>query len=281
MFGYILANQKSLSLPEQQTYRAYYCGLCHALHEKYGATGQITLNYDMTFVYLLLSSLYEAEEQDGLERCLIHPVKRHRHIETLFAAYAADMNILLSYYDLMDDWTDEKKLLSRAESELLKKHFTKLEKNYPRQADAARQYVQALHETESKSSTSGNKLDLAGGLTGTLMEEILLYRLDEWEKDLRSLGFFLGKFIYLMDAYEDIEKDLKKKRFNPFEEFYGRDDFEGFAKHVLTDTMAECAKAFERMPVLENAGILRNILYSGVWTRYELVNQKRTGKGGK
>ncbi len=331
MFGYILANQKGLAIDEQQIYRSYYCGLCHTLAKNHGLPGQITLNYDLTFVYLLLSSLYETTEQKSSGRCLIHPVKAHNYIETAIAEYAADMNVLLSYYNLKDDWADEKNILSKTESDLLKKHFKDIEKKYPKQAEAAKQYVMALskveqadkqkveqtdflnsvqkagaaiswsdngnrgtvknndHNTssdlnsipEQKEDIAGNRLDLAGGLTGILMGEILLYRRDEWEKDLLELGFYLGKFIYLMDAFEDIEKDTKKKMFNPWIEYLGRKDFDIFAKQVLTDTMAECAKAFERMPILENAGILRNILYSGVWTRYELISQKRNRKGGK
>ena len=78
-----------------------------------------------------------------------------------------------------------------------------------------------------------------------------------------------------MDAYEDIEEDLKKNRYNPFKSRYGEPDFEDNCQTILTMLMASCCKEFEKLPLLESVEILRNILYSGVWCRYELVRKKR------
>ncbi len=98
---------------------------------------------------------------------------------------------------------------------------------------------------------------------------------DEWQESLRTMGFFLGKFIYLMDAYEDVEEDMEKGRYNPLIRKFSDPDFEEEMKTTLTMMMAGCCKEFEKLPILENAEILRNILYSGVWYRYEMVSQKR------
>lgn len=100
-------------------------------------------------------------------------------------------------------------------------------------------------------------------------------REDEWQESLRTMGFFLGKFIYLMDAYEDVEEDMEKGRYNPLIRKFSDPDFEEEMKTILTMMMAGCCKEFEKLPILENAEILRNILYSGVWYRYEMVSQKR------
>ena len=98
------------------------------------------------------------------------------------------------------------------------------------------------------------------------------------------MGSFLGKFIYLLDAYEDIEEDIRKKRYNPLIKRFDNPDFEEEIKKILTLMMAGCCKEFEKLPVIDNVEILRNILYSGIWYRYELVSQKRqkereNGKG--
>lgn len=295
MFGYIIANQKKFKPEEVNRYRSYYCGLCHTLKEHYGRTGQITLNFDMTFVYILLSSLYEAPDQLESYRCIVHPLKKHDTLTNSIVDYIADMNILLSYFDLKDDWEDERKLLQGIEANFLQKQYKQIAERFPRQSQVIEEYVVKLraHETDyllqNSDSTSSKKnssafnseLDFAAGLTGTMMSEILLYKIDEWEAYLRPLGFYLGKFIYLMDAYEDIEKDIKKKQYNPWMESFHHEDFQRFSESVLTSTMAECAKAFELLPILQDVEILRNILYSGVWTRYELVKQKRKGKGGE
>ena len=107
------------------------------------------------------------------------------------------------------------------------------------------------------------------------MGEIMACREDEWLESLRTMGFFLGKFIYLMDAYEDVEEDMEKGRYNPLIRKFSDPDFEEEMKTILTMMMAGCCKEFEKLPILENAEILRNILYSGVWYRYEMVSQKR------
>ena len=109
------------------------------------------------------------------------------------------------------------------------------------------------------------------------MAELFLYRQDQWEPTLRRMGFYLGKFIYLMDAYEDLEEDLKKGRYNPLRELKDREDYEQTCEKILKLMMAEASRAFERLPILKDAEILRNILYAGVWTRY---GQLRYGKKG-
>ena len=91
------------------------------------------------------------------------------------------------------------------------------------------------------------------------------------------MGFFLGKFIYLMDAREDIEKDAKTGNYNVFLHEYKETDFEQRTEKILSMMMAECSRAFERLPIVENTEILRNILYSGVWCRYELLKRRREG----
>ena len=116
------------------------------------------------------------------------------------------------------------------------------------------------------------------GLFGKIMAEIFAYKQDEWETSLRKLGFFLGKFIYLMDAFEDIDDDLANGCYNPLREVCGRADFNNYCKQILTMMIAECSREFEKLPILTHAEILRNILYSGVWSRYEAVCQKRTQK---
>ena len=199
MFGYIIVNKQELKFREFDVYQSYYCGLCQSLKERFGRRGQLTLSYDMTFVALLLSALYDEPE----------------HIHLYEKAQEPDV-------------------------------------------------------------------DLASGCFGEIMGEILACRKDEWEDDLRRMGFFLGKFIYLMDAYEDMEKDEKDGNYNVFllrrKKLSDDEAFEQEAYQILQMMMAECSRIFEKLPILEHAEILRNILYSGVWCRYEMIQKKRKQK---
>ena len=115
------------------------------------------------------------------------------------------------------------------------------------------------------------------GLFGNIMAELFAYRRDEWEPSLRKIGFFLGKFIYLMDAYEDVADDIRSGNYNPFKESYRKDpEFAEHSRQLLTLMMAECSREFEKTPILLHADIIRNILYSGVWRRYIQVTSDRS-----
>jgi hypothetical protein len=87
----------------------------------------------------------------------------------------------------------------------------------------------------------------------------------------------MGKFIYLMDAYEDLDRDEKKDAYNPLRTLKKEheQDFEVLCKLMMTSMASECAKSFERLPILQHADILRNILYSGIWSKYEYIQLKK------
>ncbi len=272
MFGYVVVNRQELKLRELELYQSYYCGFCEELKERYGFSGQMTLSYDMTFLILLLKGLYEAEDTAKEGRCILHPVKKHISRRNSYTAYAADMNIILSRYHCMDDWEDEHRITKRACAAALKRAFDRAQAAYPQKAEVIRRELERLGAYEKAGETD---LDRVSGCFGSIMAEIFACRADEWEEELGTMGFFLGKFIYLMDAYEDVEKDRKNGCYNPLASRYGEDGFEEEAYQILRMMMAECSRAFERLPIVENAEILRNILYSGVWCRYEMVRGRR------
>ena len=114
MFGYVVAQKSELKMREYYKYKAYYCGLCKVLREKYGLAGQMTLTYDMTFLIVLLTSLYEKDNRQEEFRCVVHPLKKQKMLVNEITEYAADMNIILTYYKLLDDWQDEKSKKSLA-----------------------------------------------------------------------------------------------------------------------------------------------------------------------
>ena len=168
MFGYVTA---SAEMPEERRkrYRAYYCGLCRNLGRRYGAAGRMTLSYDAVFLYMLLSSLYEPEEQCGQERCLPHPMKEHEFVENPLADYAADVNLLLSYHKCMDDWQDEHRLSGRAEAGLLQKSFASIEARYPEKSAVLKRCLDEIHQVEKSGTLEPDRLaNLTGEMLGTL-----------------------------------------------------------------------------------------------------------------
>ena len=89
------------------------------------------------------------------------------------------------------------------------------------------------------------------------------------------MGFYFGKFIYLMDAYEDIEKDSKKGNYNPWTPIAQEKDFDDRARQILIMEAAEASRQFEKLPIIEYVDILRNILYSGIWTKYDRIKSRK------
>ena len=278
MFGYIAINKAEMKFKDYDMYHSYYCGLCKCLKESYGRGGQMTLSYDMTFLILLLTGLYEPETSLTTVNCIAHPLEKHVARTNLYTDYTAEINILLSYYKCRDDWNDERKKKSYAFAKALKPKVARIVQKYPDKAARVSSDLQKLSYYEKLEETN---LDKMAGLFGDIMAEVFAYRKDEWEMSLRKIGFFLGKFIYLMDAYEDVEKDMEKNNYNPLKQSFLTDtDFAGSCRKLLTLMMAECSREFERLPVLLHADILRNILYSGVWCRYTAVTNKRMNKSG-
>lgn len=314
MFGYVTIYKPELKVKEFYEFRAFYCGLCNILKEKYGIKGQMTLSYDMTFLIMLLTSLYECETKEEKHHCMVHPMKSHTMLMNEVTEYGAAMNIALCWHHMQDDWKDEKKVSGLAGTALYHRSYQKVAKEYPRQCRVIEQKLKELGEYEAawktehrmqskKSCQEEQKLlnqeeitqkemvlreqsegipevDILAGCFGELMAELFVMREDRWEKELRGLGFYLGKFIYLMDAYEDLPEDKKNGRFNPL---YGRcehPDYEAECERIFVHLMAECTGYFEYLPVIKDVDILRNILYNGVWVKYEKIRKERL-KGSK
>lgn len=276
MFGYVTVNKPELKMKEYYRYRGYYCGLCKVLKERHGRVGQFTLTYDMTFLVILLTSLYEVKTESMEERCLAHPAKKHPVLTNVITEYAADMNIALTYHNLLDDWKDEKSVKGLAGSQLFRHKYKRIEEKYPRQCKVIEETLQKLQEYETNDS---QQVDEVAGCFGELMAELFVYRKDEWEETLRKIGFYLGKFIYLMDAYEDVEKDIKNNSYNPLIEKSKSEDFDDTSQQMLVMMLAECTKQMELLPLVVDAELLRNIIYAGVWTRYDKLRQEKMHKG--
>lgn len=274
MFGYININRNQLTEESKEAYQAYYCGLCQKLRNNFGAKGQMLLNYDMTFLIILLTGLYELESQKQEFTCPIHPTRKQTAWLNEATGYAADMNLLLGYHNLEDDWKDDKSYTKKALAKILEKDYMIVREKYVRQAEAVETYMEKLKAAEEDMEQN---LDVTAGLTGEMMGEIFDWKRDEWSEELHCLSFYMGKFIYLMDAYEDMEKDKKNKQYNPLRLMADQcqEDFETFCKLMLTSMMSECARSFERLPILTHADILRNVLYSGVWSKYEYLQLKK------
>ena len=276
MFGYIAPVLSGLTEEQKQRYRAFYCGVCHALMKRHGQTGRLSLSNDMTFLALLLSSLYEPESFLARSRCAVHPVKSHEYLSSPMIDYAADMNALLFFWKCEDQRMDDRSLRGKAGEALFRKPAEKVRSLWPEQAEGVEKALKALWEEESSSTPDPDRLcNLSGEMLGSVF---VPKTSDTWSPVLRSVGNGLGRFIYWMDAWEDYDADIKKGRFNPLKGYHDRPDYESFCLETLELLVAEATESFEILPLEQDLDLLRNVLYSGVWQRYTLKTLQMRGK---
>ena len=281
MFGYVRIDKNELKVRDYDTYSAYYCGICRELKEAFGIRGQITLGYDLVFLSVLLTGLYEPEDERHEGRCIVHPMQRHVSLTNAFTRYGAYMNVLLSFYKCLDDVKDDGSKKAAVLVRLLHKGAVTAGKAYPRQRRVIVKELKNLAELEKSGCTN---IDEVAGCFGRLTAAMFVFRHDEWEKYLEKLGFFLGKFIYIADALCDLEEDRQKGRYNPFiqrEKKQSSPDAGAINKpeavengtpiteeekdNLLRMMAGECADAYEMLPIVKNKAILDNILYSGIF----------------
>ncbi len=266
MFGYVVANMDKLTIEEKQQYRSCYCGLCKSLGNRHGAISRITLNYDMTFLVLFLSALYNKDNTVETERCIIHPLRPHKYWQNEITDYAAGMNVALTYYNFLDDWKDDRNIISLGEAKLFEQEVKRVAAQYPDQCAAISQCLNELSNIEKSGELNA---DIPANCFGKLMGEIFVLKEDEYAENLRAFGRSLGKFIYIMDACLDLKSDIKKERYNPLI----TSSSENFSD-ILNLLMSDCTENYKQLPITKDKKLIENILYSGVWTRYSAEKNK-------
>ena len=278
MFGYVIANSKTLTDEEKARYKAIYCGLCRSLKTRHGQLGRLSLSYDMAFLVLVLNSLYEPEMSNGEERCAVHPCSKHCYVASDITDYAADMNVALAYLNQLDNWKDDRNILSLLYASILRKKYHSVKERYPRQCEAMESCIKRLSELEKHGVQDP---DAAAHCFGELMGEIFVFREDRWAPSLRAMASSLGEFIYISDAVVDLPRDVRRHRYNPLAGLKKQGRSELYFKDILTMLIGNCTMDFEKLPLVEDAAIMRNILYSGVWTKYELAQAKISKRKGE
>lgn len=272
MFGYVRINKMDLTFREFDTYKGYYCGLCKYLKENHGEISRLSLNYDITFLILLLTSVYRPKSTLTKEVCIANPIKKKNRIVNEVTEYAASMNVLLTYYKLEDNLHDDKGIKDIIAYNLYKGKLKKAYEKYPKKADYIKSQLEELQKLESENSTN---IDKVSNTFGNLMGEIFAYKEDDFEGKLRSIGFNIGKYIYILDAYEDLDKDIKKGRYNPFIEYI--DKKEELIKKVdklISISLGYLSQSIDELHIKTNVEIIDNIIYSGVYLRYKNILNK-------
>lgn len=296
MFGYVTPLKPELKIREYNQFKSYYCGVCFAIKNLYGNIPRMTLNYDMTFLALLLDGLIKEDLNIELKRCIAHPDKKKPVILNNTAInYAASMNVSLIYYKLLDDINDDNSLKSKFLLLFMKPYH----KSFPDSIVKINSVIEKnLNKLSSLEKTKDFKFideicDPFSIIVGTILKEFP-YELKNDSKELREqlylFGYSLGKWIYLMDALDDLEEDMKNNKFNPINFLYNKDnlpykEFLDNIKQRLEFSIFNCAytckEILDSLPLNRNKDILENIINLGMMDKYiKVTNKCRNKKKG-
>lgn len=264
MFGYVKVNKDELKVREYNVYKSYYCGLCKTLKEEYGYFSRFGLNYDSVFLALLLSSVTEDVYDCKNELCIAHPTKKTPvMLKNASLQHSATAMMILAFLKFEDDIRDEKSIKAMFLNLLLFRARRKLKKRHKELYDTCRSQINKLSILENNNCKD---LDELSDVFANLLKVLFVPDFIEDETKTRILshiGYMLGRFIYILDAYEDMEKDKKKKSFNPFNLSENIPD-KSKLFDILSFNLSSLANSYELLDLKINKPILDNIIYLGL-----------------
>lgn len=220
MFGYVRADTPYLFIKDDTLYRAMYCGVCKGIAQVCGNTARMGLSYDVTFLSVILHNLSEIDVKIEKQHCLTHHIRARQmaEVDELTRQLGA-LNTLLVYYKYTDDIADGDK--GRGKRLWFQKGFSRAKRKYPEIERIVRENLARQEKIERAKTDS---IDRAADSTACMLAEFSDYVLgDKKTPYTYRLFYALGKWIYLIDALDDYEKDQKKGAYNPFVLAYGVD----------------------------------------------------------
>lgn len=288
MFGYVTPCKMELKIKDYEKFKSYYCGLCLAIKKDFGNIPRISLNYDMTFLAVLLDSLSTDKSSYKRHTCMVHPLKKRiAVIDNAALNYAAFCNVILTYFKLIDNINDDRSYKSILASVLLKKHIKKYSKtdlkihiNY---IENSLNMLTKLETDESKKSIdeiSDVFADLTGYILSSYIDKLSIEPEDGVKEKIYWLGYNLGKWIYIIDAWDDLERDMKENKFNLINKIYNNEQlkYEDFSNTIrekidflLITCAANCMEYLTQIPLKKNKELLFNILQFGLMEKMDIV----------
>lgn len=280
MFGYIRPQKSELLVREYEQYKGIYCSLCKRLGSEYGVLTRLTLSYDCTFVAMVRQGLAGNCKGFHQGKCVVNPLKKCTYCseQNEDFRFAAALSIILTWHKLYDDKLDGRffsKLRSGFLMLLAKRSYKKAAADYPELAQKAESLMLKQREEESKAKPS---VDACADSTAQLLSYVFACSQpvgSTQRRILEQFGYFLGRWIYLMDASDDLTKDLKTGEFNPFRDYFGfegktelspqeKEHAEKNCNHVLNMTASSLTAALNLLEFQQFGSIINNVITLGI-----------------
>lgn len=288
MFGYVTPLKAEMKVKDFSRFKCYYCGLCCHIKKQFGNIPRISLNYDMTFLGLLLDGLSPDSVEVSTHRCVLHPTEKKTVVNNNKAlSYAASINLSLFYYKLLDDINDDKDLKSKLAVSILSPYKKKFPDTILKINNDISNCLEELSNLERNLSFSSidEICDPFSRLVGIILRDYpyeLLNDSEELRSTLYSLGYSIGKWIYLIDALDDLKADMEMSKFNPIDFLYNNkgliyDEFIELIKSKIEFTILNCGYSCKenlmKLDFKRNEDILYNIIELGLMNKYITVIQ--------
>lgn len=316
MLGYVKIDKGELKVREYEVYTGYYCGVCKSIGRRYGQLPRMVLSYDAAFLAILLASLSDESDTPVQEHCIAHPViKKKTVIRNRAIDYAGDVMLILAWYKLADDAADEGKAYAKPVMLMMKRIFRRLNSLYPELCSSVKCHLSALSALEREKCAS---IDMAAEAFSKIMEDIFTEGLqavygseppqheppgdrgdpcisgmqdepcgfaspgNDTRELLARAGYHLGKWVYMIDAVDDIEENIESGAYNPLlfrfkfdaanetaDEFRAR--IEPDLRFNLYHYLAMLSRCTDSLDIRKNAGIIENVIYFGLNRKTEEI----------
>jgi hypothetical protein len=276
-----MPDKPELKIKEFEMFRGYYCGVCKSMGRSFGTLSRFALNYDTVFLGLLLSSVHNEVPILKKEVCIANPAKKKWIVkDSAHIDFAADINVLLTYYKLKDNIRDEGGLLPSLTKIAFQRGYNKAAlRNRQLDGIISASINSQVQLEEQKCSSMDKAAEPFAAMLSKLLEAGYKGEDKSTARILGWIGYNLGKWIYLIDAYDDIEKDIRSRSYNPLliQYKYNNEDIKTFKASIVEEVRLNLLQALTQttssieLLKLNNKGIIDNIIYEGLYGKTEKI----------
>jgi len=268
MFGYVKPDNPYLYMKDDTLYKAFYCGLCKSLKEEYGQSARFSLTYDMSFMSCFLHNYLGIDIKIDQGHCVTHVI-RHTPIAKPdeLSKKLAGINVMLAYYKGVDDKNDEKKGLVKRVA--FRHGYKKASKQYPEIKNILETGFEKLSNLEKENSSS---IDIVSDVFACILQDVSKELLKDKSTEYTQMFFYnLGKWIYLIDAFDDYDKDIKSNNFNVFYNEYKENDFNLLITNhkqeisfIFNSIFMQISSSYSNIKMKFNSDLINNIVNRGL-----------------
>lgn len=214
MYGYVTPDKSNMYMKDYAIYRAFYCGICKCTGKMYGQLMRMSTNYDITFISILLHNILEQDIELRNEGCILNPIKKKSIVKKNdLLRQVVWLNTLLTDFKLNDDIKDNKSIIKWFMRIAITQKVRRARKNMPKVYDLIQDSRLQQDKVEQDKTAS---IDKAAHPFAQLLKDIFKEMCkDKYTQDIGDMVYHLGRFIYIADAIDDYDKDIRKRQYNP------------------------------------------------------------------